>query len=65
MNKNKINFKYEIGQTIQDEKRSLTILNREYRSKLKLNKKGTYTANEKWYLICCNKCKYTSWRLEG
>lgn len=51
-------FKVRIGDMFKDEKRNLTILNREYRQReMKADKKGrVYTTSEKWYKYKCNIC---------
>lgn len=51
-------FKLNIGDRFSDEKRDISIIEREYRQ-VKKRKSGTskeYTANEKWYKYHCNKC---------
>lgn len=52
-------FKIEIGNEFKDNKRDLTITNREYRK----DKNGI---NRKWYKYTCNKCGWTEgWIEEG
>ena len=43
-------FKIEVEQTLQDDKRDITILDRKY-----IKRKNKY-GNEKWYKYKCNKC---------
>ena len=62
------NYKYEIGQRVTNNKRDLTIIDREIRIKEKTfknrnNKK--YTCNEKWYKCYCNICGWDGyWVIE-
>lgn len=52
-------FRIEIGQTFKDEKRDLTIINREYReTNIKRKGKNSYIQNQKWYKYKCNICGY-------
>lgn len=52
-------FKYEIGESIKDEKRDLIITDREYR-------KGKNNCNEKWCKYTCNVCSWTEgWIVEN
>ena len=51
-------FKIEIGQIFKDEKRYLTIIDREYRK----NKNGQ---NKKYYKYRCNKCGVELWSIES
>lgn len=55
-------FKIEIGTIFKDDKRNITILNREYRVSYDKNNRKY---NEKWYQYHCNKCKYKGWIIEG
>lgn len=48
-------FKIKIEQTFKDEKRNLTIIDREYRIKYK---KDGRKENQKWYKYKCNKCGF-------
>ena len=50
-------FKIEIGEIFKDEKRDITIVDREYR----LDEKGQ---KWKWYNCKCNKCDYKHWIVE-
>ncbi|EGT3606928.1 hypothetical protein FKF97_11035 [Clostridium perfringens] len=54
-------FKFEINQRIKDNKRNLTIIDKEYRKKL--TKKGF--ENQKYYKYHCNKCGNEDWIREG
>lgn len=54
-------FKYNIGEHIISYNRDLTIINREYRHKIKTTKGKSYNANEKWYQYKCNICGNTDW----
>ena len=64
-------FKIEIGTRLQDDKRDITIIDREIRKEEMFDKKKnkTYIYNEKWYKYKCNKCGWEdakeSWMLEG
>ena len=61
-------FKYDIGQTLKDNKRDLTIVDREYREFIhKPNKKGIVCIQkEKYYKYTCNKCGYNEhWIIES
>ena len=53
-------FKINIGQTFKDDKRDLTIIDREYRQ-------SPYNKNTqlKYYKYHCNKCTYEGWAIEG
>lgn len=48
-------FKIEVGTNIKDDKRNITIIDREYR---KIIKKNGSLENKKWYKYKCNKCGY-------
>lgn len=53
-------FKMEIGTNLKDEKRDLTITDREYRHR------KDHKGNNKYYKYTCNKCKWTEgWIVEG
>ncbi|MCX0396930.1 hypothetical protein LI014_06030 [Clostridium perfringens] len=54
-------FKFEINQNIKDNKRDLTIIDKEYRKKL--IKKSF--ENQKYYKYHCNKCGNEDWIREG
>ena len=54
-------FKIEIGQTFKDNKRDLTIINREYRIK---ERKDGSKLKDKWYKYRCNKCGNEDWIVE-
>lgn len=51
-------FKVKIGQIFKDDKRDLTITDREYRK----DKTGK---SRKWYKYACNKCGNEDWIVEG
>ena len=54
-------FRFEVGQTIKDDKRDLTITDREYRTH-----KNNKNWKEKWYKYKCNVCEWTEgWIIEG
>lgn len=54
-------FKYEIGQIFKDDKRDITITDREYKYRVSNNKR-----KEKYYKYTCNTCGWTEgWILEG
>ena len=58
-----IKWKYEIKQTFKDEKRDLTITDKEIRIKIK---KDNHNRNDKWYKYKCNKCGWTEgWMVEN
>lgn len=57
-----IDFKFKIGQTLKDNKRDITIINKEYKYKVG---KSKYTKKEKWYKYKCNKCGNEDWIIEG
>ena len=59
LNKITKDFKVEIGQTFKDEKRDLTIIDREYRLQ-KSNNQDT-----KWYKYHCNICGAELWMIES
>lgn len=52
----KTKWKYENGENIKDDKRDLTILDKETRDYLY----GNYKYKQKWYKLLCNKCGYDS-----
>ena len=56
-----IKFKVEIGQTFKDDKRDLTITDREYRIRYK---KNGDKCNDKYYKYKCNKCGNEDWIYE-
>lgn len=59
-------FKVEIGENLRNNKRNITIINREYREKEHKGKQGRKNiVNEKWYLYHCNKCGYEGWIIEN
>jgi predicted RNA-binding Zn-ribbon protein involved in translation (DUF1610 family) len=61
-----VDFKIEIGQTFKDDKRDLTIINREYRKEEHIDKKGRKSiVNLKYYTYKCNKCGHKGLSLEG
>lgn len=62
LNKITVEFKLEIEQVFKDDKRNLTIINREHRDKLKNN---NYIQHEKWYEYHCNKCGAELWMIES
>lgn len=51
-----LDFKIKIGQTFKDDKRDITITNREYRIRYK---KNGDKCNDKWYKYTCNVCGWT------
>lgn len=56
-------FKVEIGQVFKDDKRDITIIDREIRTRYKKN--GS-KCNYKWYKYTCNKCGWTEgWIVES
>lgn len=55
MNKD-INWKYEIGQRIVDDKRDLTVIDRKIIPRYKKN--GKLKCNERYYKYYCNKCYF-------
>lgn len=55
-------FKYEIGESIKDDKRDLIITDKEYRVRTHTN--GKSNINEKWYKYTCNKCGWTEGWIE-
>ena len=57
LNKKTSRFKIEIGQVFKDDKRDLTIINREYR-------KDNKNSNLKYYKYHCNKCGNEDWITE-
>jgi hypothetical protein len=66
LNKITSEFKIEIEQSFKDEKRDLTIVDREHRKKEQTDKLGIKNiANKKWYKYHCNKCGYEGWILEN
>lgn len=59
-------FKLNIGETLEDNKRNLIIIDREYRKKVAKDSKGNvYLQKDKWYRYFCNKCNYKYWMIEG
>lgn len=59
-------FKIKIGTNFKDKKRNITITDREYRQKERVDKLGRKSiANEKWYNYRCNKCSYEGWIIES
>lgn len=57
----KVNWFYEIGQEIKDDKRDLVIIDREIRpikTKFKYNKSGYRIENKRYYKYKCNICGY-------
>lgn len=61
LKKKTTDFKVEIGQVFKDEKRDLTITDREYRERSITSNKNnkTHIQNEKYYKYTCNKCGWT------
>lgn len=57
VNKKTDEFKYQVNNLIQDNKRNIVVLKMEYRT----NKKGN---KSKWYKYRCNKCGYEGWIIE-
>lgn len=56
-------FKIEMGFIFKDEKRDLTITDREIRTRYK---KDGSSCNDKWYKYTCNKCGWTEgWTIES
>ena len=55
-------FKYSIQQTIKDDKRNITIIDKEYRNKIV---KSGYTYKQKWYKYICSKCGNKAWIIES
>jgi len=56
-------FRIKIGQTFKEEKRDITIIDREIRIRYK---KDGSICNDKWYKYKCNKCGWTNgWITEG
>lgn len=60
---NSSDFKIEIDTIYRDNRRDITIIDREYRPKY--NKDGTFKQNEKWYKYHCNKDNYEAWIVES
>jgi len=59
-------FRYEIGQLLSNDRKDLTIIDREYRSKEKIKKNNKKSIdNEKWYKYHCNKCGAELWIKES
>ena len=56
-------FKIKIGQTFKNDKRDLTIIDREKRARYK--KDENFKSNTKWYKYHCNKCGAELWMEEG
>ena len=67
LNKYTSEFRYEIGQVFKNDKRDLTITDREYRPKQYIKSNGkTFISNYKYYKYTCNKCGWTEgWIVEG
>ena len=59
-----VEFNYEIGNIIKDEKRDLIITDREYRVKVRKNRNKYIESNVKWYKYTCNKCGWTEGWIE-
>lgn len=57
----KAKFRIEIGTNIKDDKRDLTIIDREYRTRIR---KSGYKDNLKWYKYICNKCGWDNGQIE-
>lgn len=55
------NFKYEIGQVLENEKINITITNREYRE----TKSNDKIIRHKYYEYRCNKCGVIAWNTES
>lgn len=55
-------FKIEIGQIFKNEKRDITIIDREY--KIRYGKVNSRKRSEKWYKYHCNKDGYEGWIVE-
>lgn len=63
LNKYTNKFKIEIGQSFKDNKRNITIIDREYRNIKHYDK---YKKKDKWYKYHCNKCGWNEgWILES
>jgi hypothetical protein len=59
-------FKIEIGTRLQDDKRNITIIDKEYREKEKVDKLGRKSIlKEKWYNYHCNICSHKQWIVES
>lgn len=59
-----VDFKIEIGVNLKDNRRDLTITEREYRQRVHTN--GMSIINDKWYKHTCNKCGWTEgWIIEN
>lgn len=56
------NFKCNINENIVDNKRNITIIDREYRVRYK---KNSSKCNDKYYKYKCNKCGNEDWIYEG
>lgn len=52
-----LDFKIKIGSTFNDNKRNITITDREYRPRY--DKNGKFKCNDKWYKYTCNVCGWT------
>ena len=59
---NLLKIEIKIGQIFKDDKRDITIINREYRYSAR---KDGYVNKQKWYKYHCNKCNSDSWIIEG
>ena len=57
LGKNTSDFLYDIGSELKNNKRDLTIIDREYR-------KDKRNQNHKYYKYHCNKCGYEGWLIE-
>ena len=63
LKKKTFEFKLEIGTRFKDDKRDITIIDREHRDKKKNNGSMVY---EKWYKYICNTCGWEEgWMIEG
>lgn len=58
-----IDWQFEVGQTIKDDKRDMIIIDKKIIEKY--NEKEHYMSYKKYYKYHCNKCGYESWRNEG
>lgn len=61
----KVNWFYEIGQEIKDDKRDLVIIDREVRPTEEKNKGKIRIINRKWYRYKCLKCDDKHWIVES
>jgi hypothetical protein len=65
---NKVNWKYEIGQTFKDDVKDIIIIDREIRYKEYCDKRcenKIRIKKEKYYKYHCNKDGYEDWMIEG